>query len=122
MAPVHGGIRLKMPVTTRRSLSIATKFKNWGPIEGIPVFTHESQIVLYFFMGPNPASSSIYPVAEKVLSAAAFVSGDAAKASSWYTEIPIECFGGQTAQQLVAADRGEDVLRYLSSLEAGATG
>jgi len=48
--------------------------------------------------------------------------GDLERALFWYRNEPLAPFGYKTAEQLVAAGRTEDVLRYTASLTAGAAG
>lgn len=59
---------------------------------------------------------------EHVLDAAKRISGDSTEATRWCEQQPIHCLDGKTARELVAANRGADVLRYLRSLEADAAG
>ena len=59
---------------------------------------------------------------EQILDMALSISGDPARAALWCEQEPIACFGGKTAKELVAENRGADVLRYMQSLEAGAAG
>lgn len=60
--------------------------------------------------------------AVRVLRAASDVSGDISLAMFWYRNEPLPVFGYKTAEQLVSDGRAEDVIRYVVSLEAGATG
>jgi hypothetical protein len=57
-----------------------------------------------------------------VIKAATDLSGDVHRAVSWYKNEPLSAFASKTAEQLVREGRTEDVLQYLVSLEAGATG
>ena len=57
-----------------------------------------------------------------VIRAATLLSGDLKKAASWYFADPIDIFNGLTAEALVLRGRARDVLRYIKSLEAGASG
>ncbi|MDD5035435.1 MAG: hypothetical protein PHE55_11835 [Methylococcaceae bacterium] len=58
----------------------------------------------------------------KVIKAGTDLSGDVDRALFWYRNEPLSAFGYKTAEQLVSEGRTEDVLRYISSLEVGATG
>lgn len=57
--------------------------------------------------------------ATAVLDAAERVCGSRVQARTWFHNEPIDVFDNQTAEQLVAAGRSENLLRYLRSLEAG---
>jgi hypothetical protein len=50
------------------------------------------------------------------------LSGDVGRSIFWYRNEPLPPFGYKTAEQLVIEGRTEDVLRYVSSLQAGAAG
>ena len=54
-----------------------------------------------------------------VISRAAEIVGDHAKATAWYRYAPIPAFGGKTARQLVADGGHEAVIRHLETLEDG---
>lgn len=72
-----------------------------------------------------PASESVQHFlreAVRVIRAAVDLSGDLDQALFWYRNEPLQPFGYKTAEQLVSEGRGEDVLRYVASLEAGAAG
>lgn len=58
----------------------------------------------------------------RVIRAATDLSGDLDKAMSWYRSHSIATFSHRTPEQLVAAGRTEDILRYVAVLEAGASG
>ncbi len=58
----------------------------------------------------------------KVIKAGTDISGDVNRALFWYLNEPLSVFGYKTAEQLVSEGRTDDVLRYVASLEAGATG
>lgn len=58
----------------------------------------------------------------RVLKAAEDLSSDRDQAVLWYRNEPLAVFDYQTAEQLVASGRAEDVLRYIAALEAGAAG
>lgn len=60
--------------------------------------------------------------ANRVITAAACVHGDATVAAIWFRNERLSTFAFKTAQQLVREGRTEDVLSYLTSLDAGATG
>ncbi len=45
--------------------------------------------------------------------------GSALLAYAWYRSEPLPGFSGQTAMQLVQANRGDDVLTYLDAIDAG---
>lgn len=73
----------------------------------------------------TPASENVQRFlreALQVIRAATDVSGDLQQALFWYRNEPLPPFGYRTAEQLVADGRSADVLRYVSSLEAGAAG
>jgi hypothetical protein len=57
-----------------------------------------------------------------VLRAAALLSGDLKKATTWYFAERIGLFDGLTAEALVQQGRGPDVLRYIEQLDAGFAG
>lgn len=52
---------------------------------------------------------------------AAQISGDRDKAVAWLQE-PIAAFGGETASELVAEGRTNDLLDYIQSFESGYVG
>lgn len=58
----------------------------------------------------------------RVIRAATDISGDVNHALFWYRNEPLAPFGYKTAETLVSEGRTEDVLRYVMSLEAGASG
>ncbi|AOK56545.1 hypothetical protein WT15_20215 [Burkholderia stagnalis] len=58
----------------------------------------------------------------RVIRAATDLSGDLRRALFWYRNEPLAVFDYQTAETLVSAGRADDVLRYVTSLEAGAAG
>jgi hypothetical protein len=58
----------------------------------------------------------------RVIKAAAELNGDLNKALFWYRNEPLSVFGYKSAERLVSEGRTEDLLRYLTSLEAGAAG
>ena len=58
----------------------------------------------------------------RVIRAGTDVSGDVKRAIFWYRNDPLPHFGYKTAEQLVSEGRSEDVIRYIESLEAGASG
>lgn len=58
----------------------------------------------------------------KIIKAGTDISGDVSRALFWYRNEPLSVFGYKTAEQLVSEGRTEDVLHYVVSLEAGATG
>ncbi len=60
--------------------------------------------------------------AVRVLRAATDINKDVPSAIFWYRNEPLPPFAYKTAEQLVVDGRSEDVLRYVASLEAGATG
>ncbi len=59
--------------------------------------------------------------AMRVIKAATDLNGDVHRADSWYKNEPLSAFASRTAEQLVLDGRTEDVLRYLRSLQSGAT-
>ena len=58
----------------------------------------------------------------RVIKAAAEVSGDLDQALFWYRNEPLSAFGYRSAERLVSEGRTEDVLRYVTSLDAGVAG
>lgn len=58
----------------------------------------------------------------RVIKAGTDISGDVNRSLFWYRNEPLSAFGYKTAEHLVSEGRAEDVLRYVASLEAGATG
>jgi hypothetical protein len=58
----------------------------------------------------------------RLICAACDLTGDVSRAIFWYRNEPLPPFGYKTAEQMVSEGRAEDVLRYVSSLEAGAAG
>ncbi|GAB2804982.1 hypothetical protein GCM10027040_36380 [Halomonas shantousis] len=63
---------------------------------------------------------SLPPVA--ILEVAEQLCGSKQLALDWYHHQNLPVFDGLVPQQLVAAGRSTDLLRYLQSLQAGATG
>jgi hypothetical protein len=73
----------------------------------------------------QPASESVQRFlreALRVIRAATDISGDVNHALFWYRNEPLPVFDYKTAEQLVSDGRTDDLLRYVSSLEAGAAG
>lgn len=73
----------------------------------------------------QPASESVQRFlrdALRVIRAATDISGDVGQALFWYRNEPLPVFDYRTAEQLVSDGRTDDLLRYVSSLEAGAAG
>ncbi|BCQ28723.1 DUF2384 domain-containing protein (plasmid) [Caballeronia sp. NK8] len=73
----------------------------------------------------QPASESVQRFlrdALRVIRAATDISGDVTKALFWYRNEPLPVFNYKTAEELVSEGRADDVLRYVSSLEAGPAG
>jgi len=60
--------------------------------------------------------------AVRIIKAATDLTGDLHRALFWYRTEPLSVFGYKTAERLVSEGRTEDVLRYVTSLEAGAAG
>ncbi|RQT24883.1 DUF2384 domain-containing protein [Burkholderia contaminans] len=58
----------------------------------------------------------------RVICAATDVSGDVRDALFWYRNEPLAIFDYKTAEQLVSAQRTDDLLRYITSLGGGAAG
>ena len=58
----------------------------------------------------------------RIIKAATDLTGDLNKALFWYRTEPLAVFGYKTAERLASEGRTDDVLRYVSSLEAGAAG
>lgn len=57
-----------------------------------------------------------------IISAATELMGSRWDALCWFRDEALPVFAGKTAEQLVSEGRTDDVLRYIKSLEAGATG
>jgi hypothetical protein len=73
----------------------------------------------------QPASESVQRFlreALRVIRAATDISGDVNRTLFWYRNEPLPVFDYKTAEQLVSDGRTDDLLRYVSSLEAGAAG
>ena len=58
----------------------------------------------------------------RIIKAATDLTGDLNKALFWYRTEPLAVFGYKTAERLASEGRTDDVLRYVTSLEAGAAG
>lgn len=58
----------------------------------------------------------------RIIKAATDLTGDLNRALFWYRNEPLAVFGYRTPECLVAEGRTEDLLRYVTSLEAGAAG
>jgi hypothetical protein len=58
----------------------------------------------------------------RVIKAATDLQGDLNKALFWYRNEPLSVFGYKTAERLVSEGRTDDLLPYMASLGAGATG
>jgi hypothetical protein len=58
----------------------------------------------------------------RVIRAATDLSGDLNKALFWYRNEPLAVFGYKTPERLVSEGRTDDLLQYVTSLEAGAAG
>lgn len=58
----------------------------------------------------------------KVIKASSDISGDVRRALFWYRNEPLSAFDYKTAEQLVSEGRTDDLLRYITSIEAGASG
>lgn len=58
----------------------------------------------------------------RVIKAASDLRGNVQEALFWYRNEPLSGFSYRTAERLVSEGRTDDVLRYVSSLEAGAAG
>jgi hypothetical protein len=58
----------------------------------------------------------------RIIKAATDLTGDLNRALFWYRTEPLSVFGYKTAERMVSEGRTDDVLRYVSSLEAGAAG
>ncbi|MDB5967881.1 MAG: hypothetical protein JWQ90_331 [Hydrocarboniphaga sp.] len=73
----------------------------------------------------NPYSADLQGYmrdAVRVLQAATDLRGDVDDALFWFKNHPIRDFDRKTADRLVAEGKSDAVLRYLRTLEAGATG
>lgn len=72
---------------------------------------------------PGSAALQEYmQAAVRVIHAATTVSGDTNKALYWYRNQPLQPFGFKTAAELVSDGKTEGVLKYLDSIDAGASG
>ena len=72
-----------------------------------------------------PASRGIQDFlreALRVIKAATDLTGDLNKAVFWYRNEPLSAFGYKTPERLVSEGRTDDLLRYVTSLEAGVAG
>lgn len=72
-----------------------------------------------------PASKSVQDYIRKslrVIRAATDLNGDVARALFWYCNEPISDFEYKTAEVLVSEGRVEEMIRFISSLKAGAAG
>lgn len=58
----------------------------------------------------------------RVIKAASDVNGDLHKVLFWYRNEPLSEFGYLTAERLVSAGRTNDLMLYMTSIEAGVTG
>jgi hypothetical protein len=58
----------------------------------------------------------------RVIKAAVDLNGDVMEALFWFRNEPLAPFDYKTAETLVGEGRTDDVVRYVSSLEAGAAG
>ena len=58
----------------------------------------------------------------RVIKAATDLNGDLNKALFWYRNEPLSVFGYKTAERLVSEGRTDDLLRFVTSIEAGAAG
>ena len=58
----------------------------------------------------------------RVIKAAYNLSGDMSRALTWYRNDGLDAFSYKTAEQLVSDGRTDDVLRYMTSLQAGFAG
>lgn len=56
----------------------------------------------------------------RVIQTATDISGDVRSTLFWYRNEPLPTFGYKTAEELISEGRTEDLLRYVTSLEAGA--
>lgn len=73
----------------------------------------------------TPSSASVQRYlkdALRVLRAAFDLSNDMEKAALWYRSERLPVFGNRTAGELVSDGKTEDLLSYLSALEAGMAG
>lgn len=77
-------------------------------------------------VGTHPTSSENYHAlsqdARRVIQAATDVSNDVQSTLMWYRNEQLPPFNFKTAEQLVTEGHTDAVLRYIASLEAGATG
>ncbi|PVE44097.1 hypothetical protein [Limnohabitans planktonicus] len=100
--------------------------KRFGDVLSIDVQTLATQAHVHRnTISRAPASESVQKFlreALRVMRAAHDLSGDVGRSIFWYRNEPLPPFGYKTAEQLVIEGRTEDVLRYVSSLEAGAAG
>jgi hypothetical protein len=72
---------------------------------------------------PSPKSvQDFLRQALRVIKAAVDLNGDMHNALFWYRNEPLPPFDYKTAEKLVSEGRADDVLRFVTSLEAGAAG
>lgn len=72
-----------------------------------------------------PATESVQRFlrqALRVIRAGIDLSGDVDKALFWYRNEPLQPFEYKTAEQLVSEGKTDDLVSYIASLKAGATG
>lgn len=58
----------------------------------------------------------------RVLSSAAKVNDDFSRVAFWFRSEPLTAFGHKTPEQLVAEGRADDVIAYVTSVDAGFAG
>lgn len=69
---------------------------------------------------PDMREAKRQALAIRIFSAVEPRFGTAELAASWYRSEPLAGFDGLTAMDLVKADRGEEVLRLIEAVDAGA--
>jgi hypothetical protein len=70
----------------------------------------------------SPAVQKFMRDVLRVVKAMYDVSGDVRKTLFWYRNEPLSVFEYKTPEMLVSMGRTDDVIRYVTSLEAGAAG
>jgi hypothetical protein len=100
--------------------------KRFGELLGLDVQTLAQQARVHRnTVARAPGSKAVQDLireALRVIKAATDLNGNLGEALHWYRNEPLAPFGYRTAERLVADNRADDVVRYVSSLEAGAAG
>ncbi|WP_009982224.1 antitoxin Xre/MbcA/ParS toxin-binding domain-containing protein [Burkholderia pseudomallei] len=101
----------------------------WASHEHVKADMAAQQAILLRRISASPSHASSAEDVQKlkrdvpqIISAATELMGSRWNALYWLLNEPLSAFDDKTAEQLVLEGRTEDVLRYIKSLEAGATG